>query len=44
MVPSAARARDSRRATVAGWTLNSRAASAAVLFPLETIRTISACC
>jgi hypothetical protein len=29
---------------VAGWILNSRAASAAVLSPLDTIRLISACC
>lgn len=32
------------RKTVAAWILNSRAASAAVLSPLETILLISACC
>ena len=32
------------RQTVAGWILNSRAASAAVLSPVETIFLISACC
>jgi hypothetical protein len=32
------------RETVAGWILNSRAASAAVLSPFETILLISACC
>ena len=36
--------RASSRETVAGWTLNSRAASAAVFRPLETIFPISACC
>ena len=34
----------SNRETVAGWILNSLAASAAILSPLETILRISACC
>src|ERR1017187_3263267 len=36
--------RASRRETVAGWTLNNRAASAPVLSPLVTIFRTSACC
>jgi hypothetical protein len=36
--------RANSRETVAGWILNSRAASAAVLPPFETIFLISACC
>jgi len=31
------------RDTVAGWTLNSLAASAAVFVPFDTIKTISSC-
>src|SRR5438105_11041696 len=36
--------RDRSRETVAGWTLNRRAASAAALRPFETIFLISDCC
>ncbi len=36
--------RANNRETVAGWILNSRATSAAVLSPFETILLISACC
>jgi hypothetical protein len=38
-VPALAKIRD----TVAGWTLKSLAASAAVFVPLDTIETISSC-
>ncbi len=44
MLVLALRALDSKREIVAGWTLNKRAASAAVFRPLEIIRTISVCC